>query len=1050
MPLTMEWKRRIDHWRRELPKHFFRPLGHVDLSGFVTKEQLTPEQALQGTFEPMPAGTAWGAKWEYGWFRGEFVLPEEARGQRIVLCPDVGAESIVFINGKAAGAKDFDHHEITLTQNGVPGTRYEVLIEGYAGHGPRVEGGGPVAYGTESVPEPGPTQAVVGQSAFGIWVEDAYQLWLDVESLRQIAGMLGREEMRWLDPDTLRQALSLADDGSLRTAEIEEGLKDFSTIVDFEVPFPEMLETFRAARRRLKPLMDCRNGSSAPTFFAVGHAHLDVAWLWPLQETERKMARTISNQLALMEEYPEYKYIQPQPHLYRMLEARYPELYRRFKAAAQRGQVIPEGGMWVEADTNLSGGESLIRQFIHGKRFYRDEFGVESQMLWLPDVFGYSGALPQIMQGCGVKYFATAKIYWAYNGGEPFPYSTFTWQGIDGSKVRVHLLQGYGNWTFPAALNMMWRNRRQHAGIHSEMLVFGHGDGGGGPTRSHLEFLMREKDLEGCPKVRLASPIEYFEDLEARGFPAEEYVGELYFQAHRGTYTSQARTKRGNRKSELALREAEMWGVAAGVLAGYSFPAEAIEGAWRTVLLNQFHDIIPGSSIRRVYEEAEVMHAAVIEMARQTAEGAQSALVQDAPALTVFNSLSWPRKALAALPEGMDGAADAAGKALPTQVVAGQKLVEVEVPSCGWTTVQASAPAACTCEGDRCCNPLQVAADRLENEFLRLEFNDRGEITSIVDKESGRELAVGACNSFKMYKDVPGWFDAWDIDSQYELTPVELPEKACIEVGAKGPLVASLRVTRKLHNSTMTQEIRLRAGSRRVDFETTVDWQESHKLLKVAFPVDIHANEAVHEIQFGHIRRPNHRSRVCDQDRFEVSNHKWSAIMEENRGFAVLNDSKFGLNVLGNSVNLTLLKSALAPDMYADKGKQTFTYAFYAWNGPFIESDVVREAYDLNVPAQAVPGAAGERSLFAVDAPNVVIETVKPAEDGSGDIVVRLYEAKRTATQCTLTTTLPVLSVTETDMLEETVKQAFTCEGGAIALNLRPFEIKTVRLGMAK
>jgi alpha-mannosidase len=800
------------------------------------------------------------------------------------------------------------------------------------------------------------------------------------------------------------------------------------------------------------------------------------------------MARTIANQLALLEEYPEYRYIQPQPHLYRMLEARYPELYARFKAAASAGQVIAEGGMWVEADTNLSGGESLIRQLIHGKRFFRDEFGVESRMLWLPDVFGYSGALPQIMRGCGIDYFATAKIYWAYNGGDPFPYSTFTWEGIDGSEVLVHLLQGYGNVTHPGMLNLMWRQRRQREGIATEMLVFGHGDGGGGPTRGHLEFLRRESDLEGCPRVRMASPIEYFRDLEARGIPGARYVGELYFQAHRGTYTTQARTKRGNRKSELALREAELWGAAARALTGFSFPAPAIEGAWRAVLLNQFHDIIPGSSIRRVYEEAEAMHAAAIETAQQTASAAASAFTTAGNALTVFNSLSWPRTALVALPAGMVGATNGAGEALTVQDASGRLLAEVTVPPCGWTTVRSpltpgpspsgrgevlvpgvsqphvlissatgsmSDPPLPAGEGlgvrgdvPPAANPLQATPTLLENDLLRLALNEKGELASIWDREAARELAAGPCNSLKMYKDVPGWFDAWDIDSQYELTPVPLDEPATIEVVAQGPLLAIVRVTRRLHHSTMMQEIRLRRGSRRVDFATTVDWQESHKLLKVAFPVDIHANEAVHEIQFGHIRRPNHRSRPFDADRFEVCNHKWSAIMEENRGFAVLNDCKYGLNVLGNSINLTLLKSALAPDMYADRGEHTFTYAFYAWNGPFAGSDLIREAYDLNVPLLAVPGAAGERSLLAVDAPNVIVETVKPAEDGSDDVVVRLYEGMRTTTRCTLTTTLPVMRAAETDMLEETVKGELTCAGGAIPLDFRPFEIKTVRLGL--
>jgi alpha-mannosidase len=337
----------------------------------------------------------------------------------------------------------------------------------------------------------------------------------------------------------------------------------------------------------------------------------------------------------------------------------------------------------------------------------------------------------------------------------------------------------------------------------------------------------------------------------------------------------------------------------------------------------------------------------------------------------------------------------------------------------------------------------------LENEFLRVRFKQTGEITSIYDKEADRELAAGTCNSFKMYKDVPGKFDAWDIDSLYALSPVTLPDEASIEVLASGPLVARVRVSRRLNQSMMSQEISLRRGSRRVDFATQIDWQESHKLLKVAFPVGIHATEALHEIQFGYIRRPNHKSRPFDADRYEVANHKWSALVEENRGFAVLNDCKYGVNVLGNAINLTLLKSALAPDMTADKGMQEFTYAFYAWNGGLGESDLVREAYDLNSPITTASGAAGERSLFGLDVPNVVIDTVKPAEDGSQDVVVRLYESIMTATRCTLETSLAVSRACETDMLE-TEMTDLDCRNGSIPLDFGPFEIKTIRLRLAE
>ncbi|MBN1262433.1 MAG: alpha-mannosidase, partial [Anaerolineae bacterium] len=940
MTLTPEWLRRITNWHKVLSELFYRPLGVVSLQGFTTLEQLKAGEALAALFHPMPPGTPWGAKWEYGWFKGSLTLPAQAAGERVVLRLATGAESLVWIDGRASGARDTRHAELTLALEGVPGTRYTILAESYAGHGAITVGGDPAPHGVETVPEPGSTQRIVGETTFGIWDETLYQLWLDVTTLLE-----------------LREHLDLQ---ALRVAEIDRALQDVTLIVDLELPRDELLEVVRAGRGRLAPVLACINGSTAPVLTAFGHAHLDVAWLWPLQETERKMARTIANQLALLEAYPEYIFLQSQPHLYTMLEKQYPALYARFQEKVRTGQIVAEGATWVEPDTNITGGESLIRQFLHGKRFFRERFGIESVLLWLPDVFGYSGALPQIMRGCGVPYFATQKIMWAYGGGDRFPYNEFIWEGIDGSEVIAHICHGYGYPTSPAHLIRAWRERAQSMGPVGLMLPFGYGDGGGGPTRDHLEFARRARDLEGAPCVRMASPRAFFEDLEARGGPQARYVGELYFQAHRGTYTSQARTKLGNRRSEIALREAELWAVAARALSGYDLPRDRLEQAWVAVLLNQFHDILPGSSIARVYEEAERAYAEVIATATAIRSEAESALVTEDEALTIFNSLSWPRTVLAPLPAGYRGARNAAGEACLSQMCEGETWVETEAPPCGWTTLVLDAAPSQPCIGQ---NLLRVGPGYVENAYLRAEFNEAGELCSYIDKESGRELCAAPGNVFKLFKDVPGWFDAWDIDSMYRETPVPLDREAKVEVGLEGPLVVSLRVTRTLHDSPMTQEIRLRRGSRRLEFVTTIDWRERHKLLKVAFPVTVHANEAIHEIQYGHVRRPTHHSRRFDADRFEVCQHKWTALAEEGRGVAILNDSKYGISVLGHTLELTLLKSAMAPDMRADLGKQQFTYALVAWNGSFFESPVVAEGYDLNVPVAVALGAAGARSL---------------------------------------------------------------------------------------
>jgi alpha-mannosidase len=481
-------------------------------------------------------------------------------------------------------------------------------------------------------------------------------------------------------------------------------------------------------------------------------------------------------------------------------------------------------------------------------------------------------------------------------------------------------------------------------------------------------------------------------------------------------------------------------------MGGYKYPAVVMDRAWKTLLLNQFHDILPGSSIHRVYEEAERDFASVIATAGEVADKAAAKITHGPRGVTVLNSLNWPRTAMVALPRGYAGATDIEGEELVTQEIDGCTYAEVTVPPCGWTTITPVRKAATEPEEET----VTAQANLLENDQLRVRLNRFGEITSIFDKAVGRELAAGACNRMLMYKDVPSKFDAWDIDSMYPLTPVELRDAAEVEVVSQGPLAGRLRVRRKLNESWMTQEITLRRGSRRVDFRTCIDWRERHKMLKVGFRVNYHANEAIHEIQFGHIRRPNHKSRPFDADRFEVSNHKWSALAEEESGFAVLNDCKYGLNVLGDAINLTLLRSPMAPDMTADLGEQEFTYSFYAWNGSLAGSGVVHESYALNVPVRVVSGSAGETSMLSTDAPNIIVEALKPAEDGSGDVVVRLYESMRTRTVCTLRTHLPAVAAEETDMLEQSTLRKLRLDGGEMELEFRPFEIKTIRLRMKK
>lgn len=1009
-----EWKDRVKHWIHTLQKEFYEPVADICFEGFCTYDMLDPSEAEKAAFSPMPEGTAWGRNWEYGWFRAELVIPPCAMGKPVVMDLQTGGESTVFVDGKAFGTRKADwvkekHHYIAdqiLSQSAVPGDTYHLLLETYAGHEQPVSPLGANSTGPIRVEEgdyaPLPDDVLrtrVGHSTIGIWHEEAYQLWKDVA--------------------TLRDLLTVLDDTSLRTARIEEALEKFTLIVDFEQPREKRLQAYACAREALRPVMEARNGSSTPQFYAIGNAHLDVCWLWPYRETQRKVARTFAQQIRLMDVYPEYKFLQSQPETYQICKALYPELYERIKEKVRAGQWIPDGAMWVEPDTNMTSGESLVRQLVHGKRFYKDEFGVDCQLLWLPDTFGYSAVLPQLLQGAGVKYLTTQKIFWSYNGGDRFPYHYFTWEGMDGSAITSFLHMDYTSRTDAATVVERWRDRVQKRGISRFLLPFGYGDGGGGPTRDNMEDIRRNRDLEGVPQMRIETPQKFFEDCAQDGEPLNRYVGELYFQAHRGVYTSQAAIKRGNRKSELALREAEMWSVAARRVKAY--PAEILDKCWKRTLLNQFHDILPGSSIARVYVEARALYEEILADAAKITADATAALTRN-EGKTWFNSLSWERRTLVKTADGYG---------------------IVAIPSMGWTSkVDMTVPK----------QPATVRMDGMDavlsNGLVMLQINSLGEVTDMRD-DKGRRRIGGAANVLKMYKDVPRAYDAWDIDSVYENEPVSLTGDSRVTIMEDNPFKCTVRVERSFSGSTWVQDISLESGATRVDFDTYVDWHEMHRLLKVSFPTGIHASEAINEIQYGYIKRPTHRSRPYDADRYEVCNHHYTALCDENRGAAVLNESKYGVSMLGDAINLTLLRATTAPDLHADQGQHHFTYSYYVWDGPFMNSHVVRQGYELNVPVTVAEGCADTASLMQVDAPNIIIDAVKCAEDGSGDVIVRMYECKHAATDAVLTLNLPVAQVFLCDLLENE-KELLPIEDKKLRLNFHGFEVKSLRVKCAE
>lgn len=1049
-----EWKDRIRHWIRTLKNDFYEPLGEMHWEMFCTTEHLTPQQAAGGPFAPVKPGAVWGHTWEYAWFRTDFTLPARAEGQRIVMDLHPDGESTLFVNGSCFGTYraswvDEPHHFLednTLTRCAAPGEQYRVLMETYAGHYyPEAPGSacatGPVLPGSYQDPLPEGARRTLGVCTYGIWDEDAYQLYMDVSTLDSLLGVL--------------------DEDSLRAAKVAEALERFTLTVDFEQDKPLRTACYRQARSELKAVLEAVNGSTAPVFYAVGNAHLDLAWLWPMAETHRKTERTFAAQLRLLEEYPEYKFIQSQPASYEMCRQHYPELFARILEAIKTGQWIADGAMWVEPDTNMAGGEALIRQLVHGKRYYREVLGTDSQVLWLPDTFGYTAALPQILRGCGVKYLVTQKIFWSYNEGDQFPYHYFYWEGMDGTKVTSFLPTSYTYRTEPEELNKVWKNRVQKRDLDSFLIPFGYGDGGGGPSRDYVEYALRQRDLEGGVKVRMESPQTFFEEMERAGGPRRTYTGELYFSAHRGTYTSQAMVKKNNRRCELAMRELELWSVLAGQK-GFSYDLARADALWKQLLLHQFHDILPGSSIARVYVEAEQAFGQILGEASQMRDLALNSLTGEDPtgkAVTVFNSLPFARISVIELPESFGGGAvTAEGLPVPTQKTDQGVLARVALPSCGavsllpaessLTPVKATddtwehGPDPAAAEG------ASIIRDGscflMENSLVRARISDTGEVLSFILKSQKREFAASPMNHFRLFKDVPRLFDAWDIDSNYVQQEIPAAGEIHAEISSSG-LRAVLSISGRIGSSPFSQWISLDAGSRRLEFDTEIDWRELHRLLKVSFPVDVYTENGINEIQFGYVQRPVHRSRPYDQARFEVCNHRYSALCDNAHGAALLNDCKYGISMNGNALELTLLRAAAAPEMRADNRIHRFRYAFTAWEGSFADCDVVKQGYELNVLPVLAPGKLDAFSAFSVEKENVILETVKPAEDGSGDIILRFYESKKAAVHTDVHCHLAPFRAYLTDMLENPLEE-LPCTADGFSLALRAFEIKTIRL----
>jgi alpha-mannosidase len=983
----------------------------------VDGEPVPYARAVAAPSRPFAVGDPWGPAWGTTWFRLSGRIPPDWAGAEVVL----RFETTVRDTGEAGG-------EALVWRDGVPLQGLSPLRP-FAPLTARARGGEAVELWVEAAANPTPPVRTSGP---------AWPLLLPDPGGRP-GFRLARCELATFDPEVdglaadLRVLLGLAADlpDAERRAEVHAALAAACAAVDPD----DVAGTAAPARAALAPALAVPAPPGTPRVSAVGHAHLDTAWLWPAREAARKAARTLANVLALQERYPELHFVVSAARHLAWVEEGWPALFARVAERVREGRIEPVGGMWVEADCNIPSGESLVRQVVHGTRWFADRFGVEGRELWLPDCFGYPASLPQIMAEAGIDWFVSQKLSW--NDTNRFPHHTFWWEGIDGTRVRAH---------FPPADTyngeMTLADLRASAREDPSLYPFGFGDGGGGPTADMLEAARRVADLDGAPRVAVEPLSSFLAAADERaaapaGLPV--WAGELYLEKHRGIFTSQAGIKRRNRRNEARLQAAELWSAVRPD--GAPYPADDLDRAWKLLLTNQFHDVLPGSSIRWVYLDAEIDHARVEAVASGIVDDALAAIAEAvdtagmAEPVVVFNPTGFARR------EVVDAG--------------GGRLRLVEVPPFGYRALDAAAvgggPAGPA-------GPVEAGDGWVANEHLVVRWDGDGCLVSILDRDHRREvLAPGQRgNVFHLHHDRPEEWDAWDVDRAYLDGAETLGGPVEVGVDVVGGLRARVRFRRRFGRSALDQTMVLDAGSRRLDFVTDVEWHESHRFLKVAFPVDVRADRAGFEIQFGHVQRPTHENTSWEQARFEVCAHRWADLSEAGYGVALLNDCKYGYDVRGNVLRLSLLRAPSAPDPLCDRGHHRFTYSLLPHAGDLAAGGVVPAGYALNAPLDVRPVAAGPHagplppstSFLSVEGDGVVVETVKRADDGDG-LVVRGYEAYGGRRSATLRLAVPVGRAVRTDLLERERASAAVevdPDGGSVRLALRAFELFTLRL----
>ena len=999
-----------------------------------------------GEWAPFENGGIWGEDTAHDWmeFRLQVVTPADFSG-KVTLALTTGREGqweavnpqfVVWVNGRIEQAFDTRHTTLLLSEAAEPGKAYDVFMQGYANsewpnHGPR----------NQTPPR------------FLLHVCDVCA---DVEQLVY-------------DIDVIYQAVLLESDGCRSREKALYTLSDALNLLDLRNPFSEEFHASVAAAREFlrvhyyAPLADVTPEAYADI---IGHTHIDVAWLWDLYQTRHKAVRSFATVLHLMERYPEYKFMSSQAQLYQFVKEDQPELFERIREAVREGRWEPEGGMWVEADCNVSGGEALVRQLLYGNEFFETEFGRRSKILWLPDVFGYSAALPQILKKSGIDYFFTSKLSWSeYNCS---PYDTFRWKGIDGSEVLTHFTpardySGTGSYekhedlsyftTYnamiePSQIKGGWQ-RFQQKGIDNHFLVsYGYGDGGGGPTDWMIENARRmEHPVQGIPAVSQVFPSEFFEKLEARMEGSRrlpKWSGELYLEYHRGTYTAMARNKRSNRRTEIALREAELWREMARRKTGLPYPNDELRSIWRRMLTLQFHDILPGSSIKKVYDDSAEIYAQLeCEIAKITDEAKKALGAGMGGDVIAFNSLAGRRDDLVFFeaPESVRALRDAQGTLYPVQHMGEKACAFVRgMAPMGMTPlwVAQEAPA---------CEAMQIDTKRFETPHFEGEFDEAMRIVSLIDRRNGRQLVRDgqALNRIVCYENRPHNYDAWDINIYYDERSWEVNDLVGAQVVECGPVMTKIRCEYRFNKSSIVQHMVFYRDIPRIDFETVVDWKEAHYMLKAHFPADIFYNEATYDIQFGNVKRPTHRNTTWDAARFEVCAHKWMDVSEADYGLSLLNDCKYGHSADENGIALTLLKSSTEPNPLADQEEHIFTYSIMPHEGDWRSADIPEMAYRLNMPVTAVKGNGGQESASAfvqMECSGVMIESVKRALR-SDETVIRLYECFGRRTKAKLSLGFETKAVWKASMMEDRIER-IEAENGELELEIKPYEIITL------